>query len=134
MLSRKCYGVALIEFALVLPILVTLIFGTIEMGWLLFVRSEMTDVVYSGALSASSDQTQTNATVTSAIQSSLQSFNIPTGNAQITITPSNINGANRGDAIAVTVAVPASDVTIINFPIDMSGTNISVSNTMAKQY
>ena len=134
LMKKGSRGVALIEFALILPLLITLIFGTIEMGWLLFVRIQMTSAVQEGVRFITSDEGQTSSSTTTYVKSRLQSLGVQSSHTTVAVSPNDVSTAYRGDPIAVSISIPAIDVTLINFPIDVSSTTLSVSATAAKEY
>lgn len=134
LMKKGSRGAALIEFALILPLLITLIFGTIEMGWLLFVRIQMTSAVQEGVRFITSDEAQTSSSTTTYVKSRLQSLGVQSSHTTVAVSPNDVSTAYRGDPIAVSISIPAIDVTLINFPIDVSSTTLSVSATAAKEY
>jgi Flp pilus assembly protein TadG len=63
-------GQSLVEFALVLPILMLLVLGMIEFGWILNGQITVTNAARAGARAAAIDSTTASAVVTSALDGS----------------------------------------------------------------
>lgn len=99
-------GAALVEFAICLPVLFVLLFGTIEVCDLLMLEETLTITAYEGGRQA----LQTGASesrVVSACSSVLDSRGLK--NYAITVTPRDISGAAGGDLIEILVSVPVAD-------------------------
>jgi len=109
--SRR--GIAAVEFALVMPLLATIIIGTLELNRGLLVKQILDQAARKGCETGSL-VLQNNATVISDINNVLSSNNISTTAVTITIL---VNGASKdvstatlNDKISVSVSVPTSQV------------------------
>lgn len=127
-------GVAILEFALILPLLLVLIFGAIELSWIIYVRTQLQHIVQHSARVAVTDTQASNNSLTDDIQTALQSLHINPAAVTITITPTEPSTANRGDPITVAISVPANSVAAILVPVDISTLTLKVDSTMAKEY
>ena len=103
-------GSAVVEFAIVAPVLLLLLFGMIEFARLLMVKQAIAHASYEGARQASlkgtdelSIQQATNRALTAAGLS----------RATITITP-DVSSRDAGRLVGVTVAVRCQDVSWLN--------------------
>lgn len=94
------------EFAFILPILVMLMFGIIEVGRAIMVQQIITNGVREGARRAILPGS-TDANVTAIVNQYFTGTSVP--NTSPTITPS-LATAQRGDLIAVSVSVPYGNV------------------------
>lgn len=104
--SKSEHGAAAIEFALVLPVLLLLLFGIIEFGLLLFNKAVLTNAAREGArfgiVSATPRKTddEIEDTVTSYTAHNLVTFGSPNVPA---VTPTHVDGQEFGDPLTVTV-------------------------------
>ncbi len=89
-------GVAAVEMALVLPVLLIVLFGTINCSQLMFFRKSLLIAANQGLI-LSSYRDSTSGQVVDSVNSVLSSRRI--ANATITLTPSSIESAKSGDVI-----------------------------------
>src|SRR5690349_5471706 len=93
-------GAALVEFAVVSPILVSLVLGTIEVSRVLQVKQYLTDAARYGARAASRPGAS-NSDVQAAIKAVVANFNIPasavTTAVKVNGTTADASTANSGD-------------------------------------
>jgi Flp pilus assembly protein TadG len=114
--ARK--GAAAVEFALLLPLLCTIVLGMMEIGRGTMVSTIMYNAANNGAQIAATPGAST-ATVTTRINSVLTANNITAANATISIL---VNGASAdastavaNDKITVSVSIPASQTSLTSF-------------------
>lgn len=94
-------GIASLEFVLILPVLLVLLFGVIEYGWMLAKQGELVNATREGArVGARTDSTP--ADIQDTVDTRLAQAGI-TGYTT-NITP----GSERGDIVTVSVSVPYS--------------------------
>ena len=122
-------GAAAVEFALIAPLLIVLVFGMIEFGRMFMAEQVLTNAAREGARKAilpgaTDDQAQTT------IDDYLNSANI-TGFSR-SISPSTTN-ADGGTAITVTVSVPYSSVSWLPISNFLSGKTLSAKVVMRKE-
>lgn len=99
-------GVATVELAVVLPILLVLVFGTIEVCQRIFLRQSAVIVAYEGARLAARG-ISSNAEVTARCQQLLTSRRVR--NATVTTVPANFMQSPTGTEIRITITVPWAD-------------------------
>jgi len=121
-------GSAAVELALLLPFLILILFGTIEVGRVLDVQGILTQAAASGGRQASLG-TQTNAQVRQTVLNYLTSAGIPTTNATVTVSDLTQPGldatqATQLDKLQVTVTLPAGDITWTNTTLVISNTTL----------
>lgn len=97
-------GIATVEFAVCLPILVIVIFGSIEACNMIFLKQTLTEASHQGALLAMK-QTATETQVTNRIQSILDARNV--SGATIEIAGGNYNALLPGDLFTIRVTADA---------------------------
>jgi Flp pilus assembly protein TadG len=106
-------GIAAVEFALVMPVLATIVIGVLEINRGLLVKQILDQAARKGCETGCL-VLQTNATVTSDINNVLSSNNIDTTAVTITIlvngASKNVSTATLNDKISVSVSVPTSKV------------------------
>jgi Flp pilus assembly protein TadG len=113
--SRQCRaGTALVEFAVVLPILVGLFLGMCEVGSALNARIVLQDAVAFGGRLASIGES-TNAQVKQSVLTSLTVAGVPTANAVVTVSDLTHPGTDAHDAttldkLQLVVTIPYKDV------------------------
>jgi Flp pilus assembly protein TadG len=109
-------GASAVEFALILPILLLLVFGIIEMGFVLFDKAMITNASREGARTGISYRVPpfTDEEISNVVSSYL-------GNALITFAESTNptatvtrNGSNPGDELKVTVAYTYTSLILPN--------------------
>lgn len=102
--SRR--GNAVLDAALVLPVLLSLTFGTVEYGYFFFVKQSLQGAAREGCR-AGITPTATNTIVTQAIAASLNAAGLNASTTtldakySLTLTPSNVSGVSAGTSITV---------------------------------
>jgi len=112
--AKNRSAVACVEFALVLPILLTLVLGVLEIGRYVQVRQIVTSASREGARQAASGQ-MTNAQVINVVTGYIQASGLPTANLAVTVLdvtqPAvDVSQATQLDKLQVTVSIPYSGV------------------------
>jgi Flp pilus assembly protein TadG len=103
--SRRS-GNAVLDAALVLPILLSLTFGTVEYGYFFFVKHSMQGAAREGCRAAIVP-TADNTAVTQAIAASLKAAGLNASNTvldakyTLTLTPANVSGLSGGTSVTV---------------------------------
>ena len=117
-------GAALVEFAIVLPVLLMLIFGMIEFSILLYDKAMITNASREGARAGivySFPTPVTTAAITQTVNNSLQTNLISLGGASApTITAGQCTGS--GMPLTVAVTYPYKFLVLPNFVQSLSGT------------
>lgn len=127
--QRTRKGVVAVELAFVLPVLLVLVFGTIEICQRIFLRQSLVIAAYEGARLAARRNT-TNAEVTDRCNTILQQRNVRGGS--VTVTPSNILSISTGEAITISVTAPWASNSPTRFIISDQG-NLSVQAVMLRE-
>jgi Flp pilus assembly protein TadG len=95
-------GNAVLEAALVIPILLSLAFGTVEFGYFFYVKNQLQGAAREGVRAAIAPSA-TNADVTSAISTAMTAYGLQSSGYTVTTSPSNVSTATEGTAITVTI-------------------------------
>lgn len=104
--SRKDRGASLVEFAILAPLLVLLLFGIIEFAWLFSVNLDIRHGAREAGRLAATDDFPNPGTPSLDICSRMDVAARPSTEVSI-----NRNGTNIGDDITVVVDTPASTLT-----------------------
>jgi Flp pilus assembly protein TadG len=99
---RKYSGNAVLEAALVLPILFSLAFGTIEYGHFYFMKHTLEGAAREGAR-AGIVATAVNGDVTTAVANVMTASGYPSNQYTVTLRPANVSGMAAGANVTVTV-------------------------------
>jgi Flp pilus assembly protein TadG len=119
-LARPKRGQAMIEFALILPIFLLVVFGTLDLGRIVFLKAELENAVREGAR----------------VGLVSESFNVPdvrnriqaqTGLANATVTATCSGACEYGSTVSVTATLPVSVVAgLLPIPSFTIGASASV--------
>jgi Flp pilus assembly protein TadG len=127
------YGVAAVEFALIGPVFLLLVFGLIELGRGIMVRHMLTNAARRGCRVAVVEG-KANSDVTAAVNSSLSIVGISSDTVSISVNDGSgdVGNANPDDEVTVVVSVPVSAVTWLPGGRYLSG-NIAGQYTLRKE-
>ena len=129
--ARK--AAATVEFAICIPVLITLTIGTMDLCSMIFLKESVTLAAYEGARRGVG-RGRTNADVTQRIAEFLDDRDIDYDQAQLVAFSSpDFNSADTLDNVTVTVTVPTDGNLII--PSSMFGNmTVTSSVTLRKEY
>ncbi len=106
-------GIAAVEFAVALPLLLLLLAGVWEVGVLVQVQQLLSNAARVGGRQASTGL-NTTAQVQQAVTQYLQNAGLPTQNVTVTVTDvtsgGDVSAANQMDQLTVSVSIPFADV------------------------
>ena len=126
-------GLAVVETALVFPLILLLTLGVIEYGWLFLKVHQTTNAARNGArLAVTADATQ--AEVLAEIAGLMNEAGMSDGGYAVTITPSDFPSMSPGHTLTVEVVVPcAGNLDLVGLPFIPVPNNIRASVSMAKE-
>jgi Flp pilus assembly protein TadG len=127
---KKRRGAAAVEFAVVAPIFLLLVFGMIEYGRMVMVQQILVNASREGARKAVLDGS-TGGDVTQVVEQYLTGGSID--GANITVTPSNPEDAAFGDPVTVSVSVGFNQVSWLPSPMYLGGRTLSASTVMRRE-
>jgi Flp pilus assembly protein TadG len=129
--SVRQRGLALVETALVLLILVTLVFAAIEYGWMFTTSGYLVNAARHGArLGVRPDITT--AEVRTEVDAMMTRARLGNSGYTVTISPANVASAQPGQTVSVEVSVPYNRVTLTGFPVPRPNT-LRFQATMVKE-
>lgn len=123
--KRARSGAAAVEFAIVLPIFLMILFGIIQFGSVLFLHNNMVNAAREAARRMSVDESFDQAQAETYAESYLSGWNLE---FDVTATPATVP---NGD-VSVQITVPAADAALVNFPIAWPG-NLVAQATMRSE-
>jgi len=122
-------GIAAVEFAVILPVLVLVVIGSIEACTMVFLKESLTVAAYEGSR-VSLLPAATEAEVIARCQEVLTERNVQGGSVQV--NPSAIAATPTGDPIQVLVSAPCEPNGVV--PVWFyGGTTMSGSSTVMKE-
>jgi len=124
---RRRRGAAVVEFAVVAPLIFLLLFGMIEFGRMLMVQQIMTNASREGARRAIIESS-TVPEVTAVITDYLQTNSV--SGAALTIEPTDLTTVGAGDPVTVMVSVQYDQVSWLPTSQRLSGVLIQGISTM----
>ena len=128
---RKQRGAAAVEFAVVAPIFILLLFGMIEYGRMVMVQQMLTNATREGARRAVLDGT-TITGVKTTVKDYLTSGNITVNDNEITVNP-DPSAAAFGDPVTVSLSVPFSRVSWLPAPMFLGSANMAATSVMRRE-
>ena len=138
--SQKQRGAATIEFAVCLPIVVLIVFGSIEAANMMFLKQTLVQASYEGAKVAIIRES-TSAETRAAIDAVLSGRKLgSTGSnpgkgvqgVQIQLDPEDVEAVQPGEIIRVTVSAPGGANSFLNVN-PFQNTQVSVTACMVKE-
>ena len=123
-------GAAVVEFAVVAPLMILLTMGMMEMGRVVMVKQLLVNASREGARMAVLPEA-TSAEVQSAVEQELQASSIV--GATVTLTPTVIESAPSGAPVTVAISIPAANVSWIPKPMFTFSNTLSSSTTMRRE-
>ena len=127
----KRRGAAVVEFAIVAPLFLTLIAGTIELGQGIVLMQLLTNASRQGARVAGYDTTTSASTVTTAVNNYLSNEGI--SGATTTISPSLPSTASDGQQISVSVSLVFDNVRWLPSSFFLGGQTLQATSVMCRQ-
>ena len=121
---------AAVEFAVVAPVFLLLVFGMIEYGRMVMVYQVITNASREGARAAVLDGATTSS-VTTAVNNYLTAGAV--SGATVTVSPNPPSGAQNGDPVTVTVSIPFSQVSWLPSPMYLGGTTLTSATVMRRE-
>jgi Flp pilus assembly protein TadG len=125
-------GAALVESAIVMPLVILMVFGVIEYGWMFLKSQQISNACRTGAR-AGARYGATAGTVTSAVSTSMTNDGFTSGQYSVTLTPSDPTSLSPGQSLTVQITVPYSNIAAINIALIPTPTNLRASVVMARE-
>ena len=122
---RRERGAAIVEFAVVLPLLLTVLFGIIEYGWIFMVRQTLQNAAREGCRLM-------------VLQTSVEPYVNVTSRVAEVMAPTGVSGystsyTHDGCEESVSVSVPYADVSLLGGFFGTANYDLTGSCTMRKE-
>jgi len=127
--APKRMGAALIEFAVVAPVMILFTMGLIDIGRMTMVKQLLVNASREGARQA----TLVDATSEEVIAEIVEQLGNSGIKATVALNPSNLNNAPQGTQVTVTVSANADQVSWTGASMFMSGKTISAATSMRRE-
>ena len=131
-LTRKRRGTALVEMAVLLPILLLVLFGMVEYGGL-FWRAEQLEATARTAVRAGAVSGGTTAAVNSTISTIMTNNGLASSGYSVTLNPTDPSTLAVGASFTVTISVPYANVSLTSCALIPTPATLTRSCTMAKE-
>lgn len=128
--KRKRRGAATVEFALIVPIMLTFTFGLIEISRISLFKESMTQATREGARLGIKPSATTEE-VTARVNQELEILGI--GGATVTLEPSSLGQAGPGESIRVHVSVPVNEASWVGGYFSFGGSDIVAETVMRRE-
>lgn len=129
---RKNRGISIIEMALLLPILMLVLMGIFEYGWMFWMNQQINNAARMGARIAVTEGA-TNAQVTAAIDALMADAEMGGSGYTIDLDPPDVFLALGGELVTVTVTVPYANITLTAAPFLPMPDALDGETTMVKE-
>ncbi|HEV3343508.1 MAG TPA: TadE family protein [Pirellulales bacterium] len=123
-------GAALVEFALVVPIFLACVVGSVEIGRAIMVQESLTNASREGVRVGILDGAMSS-DVTTAVNGYLSGVSI--SGASTTVTPANPGTQPEGTQVTVSVSIPYSNVSWVPSPWFLKNQTLTATSVMARQ-
>ena len=120
-------GVAAVEFAIVAPLFLLILFGIIEFGRMMMVQQVLTNASRVGARRAVIEGTDTTE-VESLVTNYLTNGSV--SGANVNVSPTNLSNLGLGDNVTVTISVPFDTVSWTPTTMFLGGATLKASTMM----
>ncbi len=127
---RKRKGAAAVECAFCIPVVILLMFGTLETCSGIFLKESLTVAAFEGAR-VGVRRRATSAAVIEQVEAILQIREVT--NADITVEPMDFSTLSALDPITVTIVAPAAGNSLYIFDF-MAGRDVSAQVTMVREF
>lgn len=125
-------GIALMELALILPLVLLLTFGVIEYGWAFTKSAELTNAARHGARVGIRPDA-TSGQVTADIAAFLGTAGLGDSGYSVTLSPPDVSALDPGETFTVNVSVPYAGISLTGFPLLPVPASLRASVAMAKE-
>lgn len=126
--ARRRRGAAVVEMAIVAPILITMLFGIIEFGWVFSLKQAMTNAAREGCRVATM-QGSADSDITGAINTYLSGTGLAAAHYTTTLTHATANSPSE----VVAISVPYSNVSLMGGYFGGTSWTIGSRCTMRKE-
>jgi Flp pilus assembly protein TadG len=125
-------GLAIIEAAVVLPLVLLFVLGVLEYGWLFWKAADINNACRQGSrVGSRGGATATD--VTDAVLAALTNAGLEASGYTVTIAPLDPETLDSGEALTVTVSVPYANIALVNLALIPTPVNLRATVVMARE-
>ncbi len=132
--KRKRYqsrrGTSAVEFAMIVPVMLAFTFGLIEMSRISMVKEAVIQASREGAR-VGVRPTASTSDVQSRVSEELAIMGL--GDANVVITPADLNDAEPGDTVKVRITIPIGEVSYVPGFFSFDGVEIEAETVMRRE-
>lgn len=128
--AKNRLGAAVVEFAIVAPVMIMMTMGMMEIGRVVMVKQMLVNASREGARLAVLPDSSTS-DVTTYVGDVLNDQGIM--GATVTTSPTEISNVDGGTIITVDIGIPASSVSWIPNPVFTGNSTLSATTTMRRE-
>jgi Flp pilus assembly protein TadG len=129
---RTPRGIAMIEAAILFPVLLMITFAMMEYGWM-FLKMQQLNNTTEVAARLAAMPTATNSTVTAQISTMMSAYGMGSSGYTTTFTPSDVSTATTGQTVQVQMSITYSHIKVTGTSLIPMPSTISASVTMVKE-
>ena len=128
--SIKRTGVAAVEFALVVPVMLTFVFGLIEISRIALVKESLVQASREGARTGARPSSSAD-DVIDAVNTELEIMGLT--DADVVMEPAMLEQAASGDTIRVTVTIPMATISWVPNFFDFEAAKVEAVTVMRRE-
>lgn len=129
--SRRRRALALVEMALIMPLLILLTLGVLEYSWMFLKAQGITNAARAGARAgARIDADETS--VENATHAAMTAAELSGSGYVLTLSPADLSTLDPGDPLTVTVTVTYANIDL-GLPLIPTPTSLTATMTMARE-
>jgi Flp pilus assembly protein TadG len=125
-------GAALVEAAIVTPLVMLLVMGCVEYGWMMLKAQDISNAARRGAR-AGALAWSTSSDINTAVSAAMTQAGLDSSGYVVTITPSDPTTLSSGANLTVRVSVPYANIGVINIALIPTPTNLRSTVVMARE-
>jgi Flp pilus assembly protein TadG len=130
--KRPARGIAMVEAAILFPVLLMITFAMMEYGWMFLKMQQLNNTAEVAARMAAMP-TATNSQVTGEISTLMTSYGMGNTSYTTTLTPSDVSTASLGATVTVALSVSYSKLKVTGTSLIPMPSTITASVTMVKE-
>lgn len=124
---------AVVEAALLFPLLLLIVLGLIEYGWAFLQAHEVTNAARSGAR-VGILPSATNSDVSAKVAEMMNNAQLGSSGYSITFAPADVSKVAAGQNVTITVNIPYSKMSLFGVPLAGLESSYGASGTTPSQY
>lgn len=128
--SRR--GLSTVEMALIMPLVLLMVLGILEYGWLFSKAADVNNACRVGARTGSLGGKAT-ADVEAAVLAAMTAAGLQDSEYTLTLDPADPSTLSSGQALTVTLSIPYANISVVNSALIPTPTNLSSTVVMARE-